>query len=495
MLDIFKVALEYHRPLSREASTIQKFLPTLPLALPACVISVLISACGGGGGGSSTPVVSTPVSTPTTGVADCGVESQKSFVLAVAQDWYLWFDELANVDAADFASAEAYLVALTAPLAEDFRDPGFSYLTTAAEDEANFTNAAFVGFGFRFAIDDSGRYLISDAFEGAPAASAGLQRGAEILAVDSGDGFITMQDYEAQGVGLDQIFGEAEIGVERGFRIRRDGETLDLIITKDELSIPPMANAPRLLERPGLSPVAYIHLRNFTLSAEPELEAAFAELRDRSVTDFLIDLRYNGGGLVDVANRFLDLLGGIIADNNTAYEVTHNVKRASENRSYQFNNRSNSASPIRIAFITSGATASASELMINSLEPFVDVVLIGEDTTGKAVGQYAFDQRNCDTRLRIVAFESVNGEGFGGYYTGLVDTGRFTLCPVEDSYTGAFGSRDDPLTAGALAWLNEGSCAAPVNVSSTRTAAKGLPRSQTVKPSYDRPDRRSLWIQ
>ena len=101
--------------------------------------------------------------------AACGAEAQKDFVLEVANDWYLWYDELAIVDPADFETASDYLAALTAPLAEDFRDPGFSYLTTQAEDRANFTSGAFVGFGFRYAIDDAGRYLISDAFEGGPA--------------------------------------------------------------------------------------------------------------------------------------------------------------------------------------------------------------------------------------------------------------------------------------------------------------------------------------
>lgn len=423
------------------------------------------------------------------------MDSQKSFVLAVAEDWYLWFDELANVDAASFDTAQTYLTALTAPLSEDFRDPGFSYLTTAAEDEANFTNRAFIGFGFRFAVDDGGRYLISDVFEEAPAVRAGFSRGAEIVAVDSGDGFITMLEYEQQGATLDTIFGESVAGLERGFRLRIDAVTNDVIVVKEELSIPPLIAAPRMIERPGLAPVGYLHLRNFTLAAEPALDAAFAELADQGITDFVIDLRYNGGGLVAVADRFLDLLGGAIANGNTAYRMSHNEKRSAENSEYRYRERLDSAAPIRIAFITSESTASASELLINSLEPFVEVVLVGEDTTGKAVGQYAFDQNGCDTRLRLVAFESVNGEGFGGFYTGLVDTGRFTLCAVEDEFEGAFGTAEEALTAGALSWLNEGVCPASAGLNSARVAAK--PRSATQKSVtiLNLPDRRSQWVQ
>lgn len=432
-------------------------------------------------------------SSPPTAIDSCGVESQKDFVLAVAQDWYLWYDEMAEVDPGDYSSAEQYLSALTAPLAEDFRDPGFSFLTTEAEDEANLTSAAFVGFGFRFAINDTGAYLVSDVFEDAPAFRAGFVRGAQILAVDAGNGYVTMRQYEEQGASLDDIFGGSTEGLERGFRLQIGSETVELTVAKEELDVPPIAAAPRTIDRTGLAPVGYIHLRNFTLSARPALTDAFAELADQDITDFAIDLRYNGGGLVNIADLFLDLLGGAVANEEVAYRVSHNEKRGAENRSYVFGERLDSVSPIRIAFITSESTASASELLINSLEPFVEVVLVGSDTSGKAVGQYAFDQTGCDTRLRLVSFESASGEGFGGYYTGLVDTGRFTLCALEDNYRGAFGSTDDTLTAGALAWLNEGTC--PTRPSASSAAPAGIRRAAFPIRGSDRPDRRSLWAQ
>ncbi|WP_202962355.1 S41 family peptidase [Congregibacter litoralis] len=455
-----------------------------------------LSACGGGGGGAGSDGESgsnNPETVPPTVTQSCGVESQKDFVLSVARDWYLWYDELASVSQSEFASAGEYLNALTAPLAEDFRDPGFSYLTTVAEDEANFSSGAFVGFGFRFAINDAGQYLVSDAFEGAPAAEAGFVRGAEFLAVDAGDGFVTLREFEDQGAGLDDIFGGSVAGLERSFRLRIDGSIVEVTAAKRELDVPPLATAPRILERPGLPPVAYLHLRSFTLSAEPALDEAFTAISNQGITDFIVDLRYNSGGLVNVAARFMDLLGGEIANGEIAFSISHNDKRTAENESFAFNARPPSAAPLRIAFITSETTASASELLINSLEPYVEVVLIGSDTSGKAVGQYAFDQRGCDTRLRLVSFESVNGEGFGGFYTGLVDTGRFTLCAVEDPFTGAFGTTEDALTEGALAWLNEGSCPASVGISSA--GRRTLRRGSSPIGAEDRPDRRSTWLQ
>ena len=110
---------------------------------------------------------------------------------------------------------------------------------------------------------------------------------------------------------------------------------------------------------------------------------------------------------------------------------------------------------LRIAFITRGGTASASELLINSLDPHIEVVLVGDDTYGKAVGQSAYDQSSeCETRLRLITFEIQNGLGQGGYYTGLYDSGRFDLCPAADDVTKPFGDVNEDSLATALAWFD-----------------------------------------
>ncbi len=145
----------------------------LPLvAFSAALFSVLVACGGGGGGGASTSGASGDTGTggnPSSGGGDtgaCGVDSQKTFVKQVADDWYLWYDEIAVVDPADFSDAQAYLNALTAPLASDARDPGFSYLTTKQEDEAALNSGAYVGFGFRYGFDEANRLRFSDVFEG-----------------------------------------------------------------------------------------------------------------------------------------------------------------------------------------------------------------------------------------------------------------------------------------------------------------------------------------
>jgi hypothetical protein len=150
--------------------------------------------------------------------------------------------------------------------------------------------------------------------------------------------------------------------------------------------------------------------------------------------------------------------------------------------------------PLRIAFITTGGSASASEMIINSLEPWFEVVLVGEDTLGKAVGQYGFSQPGCDTLLRLVSFELVNGEGLGEWYNGLAATGRFTLCPAEDDYTRGFGDPEETSLRVALDWLNSGVCGD--NTAVSQTQVRDVYRGPTVTPvEKPLPGGRSVWQQ
>ena len=182
------------------------------------------------------------------------------------------------------------------------------------------------------------------------------------------------------------------------------------------------------------------------------------------MTDLVFDLRYNGGGLLRVAETVLNLFGGDVAAGDVSYIIDFNDKHNDQDETTYFSRLSQSLTPLKIAFITREGTASASEMVINGLAPHIEMVMVGEDTFGKAVGQSAFDQgQGCDTRLRLIAFEIQNGEGQGGYYTGLHDTGRFDLCEAEDGLLQAFGDVEEASLSTALAWINnEVICAAPM---------------------------------
>ena len=127
-----------------------------------------------------------------------------------------------------------------------------------------------------------------------------------------------------------------------------------MILAKRELDTPPLATEPLLLERAGNSPVGYLNLRSFILTANDALSDATRLFRDAGVTDLVIDLRYNGGGLVSVADRMLDLLGGLVATGQDSWSIVHNAKHSDEDFGAYFAEFPDSMRPLRIAFITTG---------------------------------------------------------------------------------------------------------------------------------------------
>jgi carboxyl-terminal processing protease len=205
------------------------------------------------------------------------------------------------------------------------------------------------------------------------------------------------------------------------------------------------------------------------------LLTAFADFTAQGVTDVIIDLRYNGGGLVSVAEFTASLLAGPSNVNNVLSMSLFNRANSDMNETSRFTSESNSIDLDSILFITTGASASASELVINSLEPYIDVALIGNDTFGKPVGQVANDF--CDQRLRAVAFETVNAKGEGRYFDGLpVD------CPAEDDLAHAIGDSNEASTAAAIAYVTTGACPIVLNPDGQTASVLSTDRARRKKP-------------
>jgi hypothetical protein len=147
---------------------------------------------------------------------------------------------------------------------------------------------------------------------------------------------------------------------------------------------------------------------------------------------------------------------------------------------------------VRIAFLTTGATASASEININSMAPWVEVAIVGEDTLGKPVGQLAFDLPNCEDRLRLVTFRSINALSQGDYYDGLASTLRYA-CAATDTLDQPPGDATEGLTAAALEWLRTGACPAVMVDTTARSKLSGA--APTDRPALPRqPSPAQLWM-
>jgi len=247
-----------------------------------------------------------------------------------------------------------------------------------------------------------------------------------------------------------------------------------VVITKDIVTIDPVPQS-RIIDAGGGRMVGYLELATFVSTADPALDTVFEQFNAAGVNDVIIDLRYNGGGLVSTAELLGDFFGGDVAENLIFSKTNFNADRAADYNDIEFFDRlANSVSLSRLVVIATRGTASASELVTNGMEPHVEVAIVGDRTFGKPVGQVGFEF--CEKILRPTAFQTVNADDFGDYFDGLpVD------CAAADDLNVPVGADNDPNMIAALAYLDTGAC--PV------AAVPGGASKPGVSRDMPRPDR------
>jgi carboxyl-terminal processing protease len=194
-----------------------------------------------------------------------------------------------------------------------------------------------------------------------------------------------------------------------------------------------------------------VHFRNFVQPSVAALDTAFTQLRDSGVNELVLDLRYNGGGLVSVAQHLAGLITGPPTVGQVFVQFTHNSKQAARNTSYKFESKPQSLGVSRLVVIATRGSASASEAMINGLRPFMDVKVVGDTTYGKPVGQYGFDF--CEKVLYPVAFLVTNAQGQADYFNGIPAD-----CAAPDDVDHPLASPSEASLAEALGVLRTGRC-------------------------------------
>ncbi len=457
------------------------FSPSVSRALAAALCLALVS-CGGGGGGGPVAVAPTPTPSPTptpTPGATCSLRDRQLWAEAQLREWYLFPADLpASLDPAPYATVQAYIDALTATARAAGRDRFFTAITSIAEENAFFAQGQTAAFGIRINYDNAARRAqVIDAFESGPAFAAGLDRSAELLAIgDSPASLVSVTDLFARGgsAAVSDALGPSDAGITRTIQFRLRGETRTATITKTIFNIPPVSErfGTQLIDDGAGGRIGYVNLRSFISTAETPLRAAFARFRSEGVSRVIIDVRYNGGGLVRIA----ELMGDLMGRNRQASEVfsftTFRASKSAENETRLFRSAPESIAPTGLAFITTSASASASELVANAMLPYTRgaISLVGANTSGKPVGQIAIDRTACDDRLRIVAFATENADRQGDYFNGLAPVfaargGR--TCAASDDFSQPMGSAAEASTGRAVATLKGEGCAAIAGTAGT----------------------------
>lgn len=481
-------------------------MPLLPLArsLSRSVLrltsifgsAALLASCGGGGSSGGSPFdIGLPSSAslaqqcamPRPTDAQGSLATEKAFLRSWIDETYLWYQDVrvlpaTTLDATVYATPLDYFAVLKTPL------------TTAsgkAKDHFHFTydtptwialSTAGVSFGYGFGVALVAAKPPRVAMVGflepgtTPASANMIARGAAILTVDGVD-VANGTDLATLNEGLFPTRTAAHTFVIQDLGA---ASTRTVMLTAQPITETPVQFV-KTLPAPNAS-VGYMLFNDHIATAESELVAAINQLKSAGVTDLVLDLRYNGGGYLDIAAELAYMIAGQTNTNGKFFEqlafnnrnpfpaVTTNFPSMGQG----FTVGTSTTLPFlglnRVYVLTSPETCSASEAIINGLRGAdITVNLIGGQTCGKPYGFYPKD--NCNTTYFAIQFQGVNNKGFGDYPDGLPPT-----CAVADDFTHALGDPAEHQLEVALALRNSGgTCITPTSV-----AARGLSASRSL---------------
>ena len=485
-------------------------------ALGLTVTTLVFVGCGGGGGyGGSTPIVPSAPADPTwaTGVfsppatfaAYCanprsGMDPvsgkaypdklgsavwENNWIRAWTNSYYLWYSEVVDANPSS-ASTAAYfdLMKTTALVGGVKKDKfHFTYSTTAWE-KLSQSNAS-IGYGINWALlatSPPRKLLVAYTDAKTSAATNNVARGASVLKIDGVD---LVNDGTTAGVAtLNAGIAPSAVGEQHTFVIEDmpGGAQRTVTLTAANITEDPVPTVSTFAQPGGV--VGYVEFNAHVGTAEDRLVTAFNTLMAAGTTDLVLDIRYNGGGYLDIAAELAYMIAGPGRTTNMTFEKqTFNDKYPTTNpfsgqaltptpfwsQTQGFGTTNGVALPhldlTRVFVLTTADTCSASEAIINGLRGVgIQVIEIGGTTCGKPYGFYPAD--NCGTTYFSIQFKGENAANFGDYSNGFSaqnqTTGNVGVpipgCSVADDYTHQLGDTSEGLFAAALAYRTNPGC-------------------------------------
>ncbi|MFZ6692609.1 S41 family peptidase [Undibacterium sp. SXout20W] len=435
--------------------------------LSLSILSIL-AACGGGGGtnsGSSTPVFVSSAANlcanPRANTVDQQgtVDNEKAFLNQFVNQTYLWYQQLpTNLVAANYATPQDYFAALKTTALDSAGVPVDQFhwsQTTASWNAESSGNPLDIGIQWAALSSSPPRnWVIAEVAPGSPAALAGLQRGAKLTTIDGLDFVNDNVSADINAINVALLPGPVATH-SYGFN-----NQAGISITSAPYSETTVKKVNVISTANGS--VGYFVFDTHIAQSETELSNAINQLKTAGVSDLIIDLRYNGGGLLYIASELAYMIAGPTTTANHTFErLIYNDKLTSQNVSYPFYSlgTSNQSLPTlglkHVSLLVSNGAASASESIINSLRGVnLTVDLIGTTTRGKPYG--FVPQDNCGWTYFSIQFKGVNDKGLGDYADGFAPT-----CQASDDFTHQRGDTAETMLSSALAYRATGTC--PVN--------------------------------
>lgn len=499
------------------------------------ISSLALAACGGGGGSSTTTPAPGTGTTPTapewvaglyppedpiknycaaprTGIDPYSnqafpdragtVAHEKMWLRSWSNRTYLWYRELADLNPASYSVSDYFkLLRTTAVIDSGAVKDKYHYQENTAEYKKRTQSGVTSGYGIRWkasATSPPRDFVIAYTEASSPAVSQGLLRGARLLEVNGID-FVnanTQADINAINAGL----FPSKAGESHQFTfVDLQGVRRSYTLVSADVVANPVQNV-KVLSTTG-GKVGYLQFNSHIANAQSQLISAIEKFRTENINELVVDIRYNGGGLLALASQFAYMVAGPNVIQGRIFEktifndkypttdpITGNTlqampfyNRGIDYQAGQFTNQTlPNVSLRRVIVLSTDSTCSASEAFINGLLGVdLEVVLIGGQTCGKPYGFYPTD--NCGVTYSTIQFSGLNAKGFGEFAAGFKPTTapQFAAdvkgCNVADDMSKPFGDTSEQMLSAALHYIDHNGCPvqtqAQVQLSAEKSAA------------------------
>ena len=415
--------------------------------------------------------------------------SENSFLRSWTNELYLWYSEVPDVNPASYTTANYFNLLKTSAVTPsgNLKDR-FHFTYPTDQWQALSQSGVEAGYGAQFLVTASTpprKVVVAYTEPGSPATTppANLVRGAQVLTVDGVD-LVNASD-SASIAKLNEGLYPSSAGASHTFSVLDPGASAPRTITMVSANVTssPVQNVGTI--RTAAGTVGYMLFNDHIGTAEQALVNGFRQLADAKVSDLVLDLRYNGGGYLDIASEVAYMIAGPGLTTGRTFEKTvfsdkHTTRDPVTGQAITpvpfhttaqgFSVPDGQALPTlnlsRVTVLTGSNTCSASESIINGLQGVgVQVILIGGTTCGKPYGFYPRD--NCGTTYFSIQFKGANDKGFGDYPDGFSPANAggsigvpVAGCSVADDLEHALGDPQEARLEAALGYMVTGTCPA-----------------------------------
>lgn len=328
-------------------------------------------------------------------------KTANEYIYEEFKDWYLWYDQIPDIDPNGIETQEALIDSIKNPVDR------WSFAGSLTEVNKLFEGGEYSGFGAGFMLDADRKIKISFVYKDSPFGKAGIGRGWEVISING----YTSDDLDNMNNALSSNelvnFELSDLNqIHHSLSVKKDAFSMNTVLYSTVI-------------HSGNSNIGYVVFNSFVATSAAELDTVFTRFKKGNINELIVDLRYNGGGLNDIAYQLTAMIGGSKARNQVISSLKHNNKHTNNDASKISTYNGVSLELSRVFFITTSQTASASELVINSLTPFMEVYLTGSNTHGKPVGMYLLSVKKLDLAILPICFKVTNKLGYGDYFEGL----------------------------------------------------------------------------